>query len=850
MAAAPDWLTEDYIKQALKSHYKDSDLHIVRFEVNPALGPGENYGGVLTRVRVGFKLSQQPDEELKKNLIVKTAIDDDELTKELMEPYDIFNREMTLYEKVLPKLTELLKETDGFEPLFPTAIFVDRERSAIIFEDLSVANYVMADRVKRLDKEHVHLILRKLAKMHATSAVFNERNAGNLEKFDRGFFNRYTNAYSGYFVGGLLAAARWMSQEPECAPYAQKLFKLAPHYMDIGRECFAPLRDSVNVLAHGDVWTNNVMVKYDANTGHPVDILIIDFQYSFWGSPTIDLHHFFNTSLREPLRRKEQGNLLKYYHSIFTDTLRQLNYKQNPIPSLHEFQLQAEQKRFFAMHSAVVVQPVMISEDSTDACFNALMNDDERGTRFKNRLYNNPIVQQNLKALMPMFEQKGLLERMLFGSLTQNHSVMGEIRNGNHDNSDEFHPAPQWLTVSYVEDILRHCKKDENLNVTDLSVKPATAKGENYASIMTRIKVDYVRSGANVPETEFFIVKTTYENDPFISSIIAGYQASTTEMIMYDKVLPKMTALLDDTDQSEKIFAKTLHVDYEHSAIIFEDLAVSQYVIGDRLTGFDLEYTKLTLRKLAKMHAAAAVLNERQPGLLTKLDHGIFNRHSRGFSPMFESYMDMAAQFAGECPELGKDYEQKLRRLQKLVMEYTERVYDPQPDEFNTLTHGDLWVNNIMLRPQTEHNPLDMLLIDFQFSAWASPAVDLHYFFSTSLEPEVRIKHQDALIQYYHGVLVDTLRALDFAGYIPTLRQLWLQLEKGKFMAVTITLTSQAIMLNDQNDDADFNALMLDDERSRRFKKVTYNNKKLREILKHWLPIFNQCGLLDVQDSD
>jgi len=68
--------------------------------------------------------------------------------------------------------------------------------------------------------------------------------------------------------------------------------------------------------------------------------------------------------------------------------------------------------------------------------------------------------------------------------------------------------------------------------------------------------------------------------------------------------------------------------------------------------------------------------------------------------------------------------------------------------------------------------------------------------------------------------------------------------------AVTVSLTSQAIMLNDQTADADFNALMSNDERGRSFKKVTYNNKKLREILKYSLPIFNQCGLLDVQDSD
>ncbi|XP_016980506.2 uncharacterized protein LOC108045633 [Drosophila rhopaloa] len=408
MAAAPEWLTHEYLEHALRSHYKDDGLTITQLQINPALGPGENYGGVLTRTRVQFTLSNQ--ETHLQNLIVKTEIDDDELTQELMAPYDIYNREMTIYQEVLPKLKDLLNEIGDTERIFPTAIYVDRERMAIIFEDLSVQGYVMADRVRRLNEEHTHLILRKLAKLHAASAVLNERENGSLESYDRGFFNRYTNAYKGYFVGGLLAAARWMSQVPKMAHYAEKLFALAPHYMDIGRECFAPTAGQVNVFAHGDVWTNNVMFKYDTKTGRPVDVLLIDFQYSFWGSPCIDLHHFFNTSLKEPLRRDQQSGLFQFYHSIFSETLKKLDYRQNPIPSLHQFKQQVEQKRFFAMHSTVVVQPVMISQDPTDACFNALMNDDERGIRFKNRLYNNPTVQQNLHSLVPFFDEKGLLE--------------------------------------------------------------------------------------------------------------------------------------------------------------------------------------------------------------------------------------------------------------------------------------------------------------------------------------------------------------------------------------------------------------------------------------------------------
>ncbi|EDV91299.1 GH14835 [Drosophila grimshawi] len=404
--------------------------------------------------------------------------------------------------------------------------------------------------------------------------------------------------------------------------------------------------------------------------------------------------------------------------------------------------------------------------------------------------------------------------------------------NGNGESM--VHPAPSWLTESYVESILRRYKQDVTLAVRDLDITPATSKGENYASVMTRIKVEYV------------CVKTTYENDPFISNVLATYNTSITEMIMYDKILPELSRMLEDTDQSEKLFAKTLHVDDEHSAIIFEDLSVSNYVLGDRLTGFDLELTKLVLRKLAKMHATAAVYNELQPGFLTKLQHGIFNRHSRAFAPMFENLIGVAAQFAGQCPELGSVYEKKLKRLQKHVMEYTEMVYDPKPDEFNTLTHGDLWTNNIMLRPKTDQNEVDLLLIDFQFSAWASPAVDFYYFFSTSLQSQVRIDHHDALIQFYHRVLVDTLHILNFKGYIPTLRQLVLQLERGKFMAVTALLTCQAIMVNDNTDDADFNALMVDNERGRNFRRRMYNNKRIQEHVKHWLPVFDRCGLLDV----
>ncbi|KAM7361436.1 uncharacterized protein ACRADG_011917 [Cochliomyia hominivorax] len=407
----PQWLTKYYIEEVLKVYHTDVTLKVDKFDIKPAFGKGENYGGFLTKAYVLYNL-KNGEEQKENHFIIKTSFEENEFAKEKMAAYDIFNREMTLYEEVLPKLGDLLKEINDTDLLFPNVFHVDYKRQALIFEDLTVEGYVMADRIARLDMDHIKLVLRKLAKMHATSAVFNERSSESLEKYDRGFFNKYTDTYKTFFVNAFLYCARYLQKlnDENSRKYAQKIFTLAPHYMELGRRTFAPTPGHVNVLVHGDVWTNNVMFKYCPQTGRPIDVLIIDFQYTFWGSPTLDLHYFFNTSMKEPLRRYHLDELFQMYHGIFTDVLKKLNYKSNPIPSLKLFRLHAEQKRFFALHSGVVIQPFMLNSDNTDADYDSLMGEDERSMNFKRRVYDNPVVQDNLKYLLPMFDQRGLLE--------------------------------------------------------------------------------------------------------------------------------------------------------------------------------------------------------------------------------------------------------------------------------------------------------------------------------------------------------------------------------------------------------------------------------------------------------
>ncbi|XP_067646821.1 uncharacterized protein [Eurosta solidaginis] len=839
---APEWLTPSYLQEALRLHHKDPKLQLHSMHVQPATGKGENYGGVLTRIKAQYRLSQN-QQRVERSFIAKTSFEADPIASTIIAPYDIFNREMRIYEEVLPKLNDLLSEIDDPDQLFAKAIHVDYKRQLLIFEDLSARGYVIANRLHGLDMAHIKLILDKLAKMHATSAVLNERENGCLEIYDRGFFNRYTDNYSPYFVGTLIACSEFILKNmPESSYYGHKLKALAPHYMEIGKRCFSPTQGEVNVLAHGDVWVNNVMFKYDPKTSEPVDVLIIDFQYSFWGSPTIDLHHLFNTSLQEPLRLNKQDILFQYYHNIFSDILKRLNYRTHPVPTLKKFLQRVEQKRFFAFHSSCVIQPVMICEDTDDADFNTLMGEDERALKFKYNIYQNAQVQKNLKNLLPIFDNRGLLEINQIKAFTVRPLRHLHITDTMEPESS---PVTVWLNEEYVQKVFRKYKRDEGLKVLQLDLKPATAKGDNYVSILTRIKVKYQLSN-NKTESGSYIVKSSLDDGSFAAQIIQGYELCSTEMLMYGKILPKLSAMLKESGDYQKIFAETVHVDYEHSAILLEDLTAQGFVCRDRITGINELEVKLTLKNLAKMHAAGAVLNERMPGVLDKLNMGFFNRSTSGLAPYYEGLFEVCANFSGECETLGSYYKNKLLQLKPHVVEHCTRVFEPPQSYFQTLLHGDLWINNTLMRDSEGGELKDIVLIDFQFSCWSTPAVDLHYYFNTSLSNELRIDRQDELVKYYHDNLAETLLKLKYDGRIPTLHDICVQMEAGRFYAMSSTVVNQSVMLNEDTDDAEFESLVGSDERSCNFRRSCYTNKRVQDNIKTLLPYFDRKGLLDI----
>lgn len=69
--------------------------------------------------------------------------------------------------------------------------------------------------------------------------------------------------------------------------------------------------------------------------------------------------------------------------------------------------------------------------------------------------------------------------------------------------------ALTWIDTSYAQDLLQQAENDKTIKVCNVTVKPATVKGDNYMSDMQRVGVEFtrIRDGNEVQEKKSFIVK-------------------------------------------------------------------------------------------------------------------------------------------------------------------------------------------------------------------------------------------------------------------------------------------------------------------------------------------------------
>lgn len=314
------------------------------------------------------------------------------------------------------------------------------------------------------------------------------------------------------------------------------------------------------------------------------------------------------------------------------------------------------------------------------------------------------------------------------------YEINGELKNKiipleiEGDEEDLLKPdkIPVWLNNKFIQNILQKFCQKEDLKVKCLKIKQCGGNGDSYASLMFRIRTYLCDSTSpNTVQVRTLIVKTLPELGLALDKLGAdNYNVQNKEMEMYQKVLPAFKLALESIHENDDFYPAVLAVDKDLDVIVLEDLAEKHFVMADRIKGLDMDHTLLALRKLARMHAASAVVYKRDPSAFHHLDTGFFTRKTNAFHVMFETLCD--AMIEEVCNWDGYEhYAKKLVNVRKSLIKNAQKAFDCDEGDFHVLTHGDLWTNNLMYKYDDAGRPTDAVLLDFQFVSYGSPALDL-----------------------------------------------------------------------------------------------------------------------------
>lgn len=104
---------------------------------------------------------------------------------DLLSQMDVYDKELVMYETVLPRLRSALVRHAVDAELVANTIHVSHATKAIVFEDLALQGFRMPARSDGLDAEHARRALHKLAVFHAGCAHLHERDATVFQKHFR-----------------------------------------------------------------------------------------------------------------------------------------------------------------------------------------------------------------------------------------------------------------------------------------------------------------------------------------------------------------------------------------------------------------------------------------------------------------------------------------------------------------------------------------------------------------------------------------------------------------------------------------------------------------------------------------
>ncbi|KAL9698130.1 hypothetical protein quinque_001571 [Culex quinquefasciatus] len=392
------WINVEYFTKVLKAHFGE-EVKVLGYALEHGAPKGQNFMSSIIRAKVTYCSSGQNERNERSTIsvILKTGLESPDLAESVQYVFEV---EKDVYGTIMGKIRQLLESSGDCGTLFgPKLIYEDDD--ALVLEDLSEQGFKQPDRRSRLDLDHCKLLMLKLAKFHAATAVLSRKNRNLFELHMTSGFYDEQNPIRKYYQNCVKECTSLAATIPDLASYEEFFIDLECSVIE--RECSTYYRDedAFNVLNHGDLWLNNVLWKYDTE-GKVIDLSLIDYQECFFGSPGIDLNHFLYTSANNDVQRNGFDDLVQIYVTELRSSLRAFKYDAT-LPTLETIQHEMHKKRDHALVMTTCIVPALIIERTELATPENMLDDSEEALQARREVFTNPKFVEILKFLLPKF---------------------------------------------------------------------------------------------------------------------------------------------------------------------------------------------------------------------------------------------------------------------------------------------------------------------------------------------------------------------------------------------------------------------------------------------------------------
>lgn len=396
---SPEWLNRDLVESALRYGKGNPSLEVTNFQVILASGKGDNFASQIFRVKLEMKTDNASS--IKCSYLFKSLGEGDQAFYVLEN--GMWGREVVFYNEILPLMAPLL---DKEKPLTPRGFYFKSSEGLelIIMEDLMPDGFKLANRMMGMDLDHSLLVMKSLGRFHAASVVIAEQNPQIFDQFKVHLF--YTEHFRNLFSSLMRSLSLELEDWPKHKHLKTKLEKLSNRILELGSQVTQQKPGEFLVLNHGDIWTSNILFKYNNKLE---DLILIDFQLVYYGSPVIDMINFFNTSLQDEIREKKLDLLVETYHQSLVENLNKLGYTKSP-PTKDYFVQQFREKAI--INCFVTCSDFAIARAHPEDNFIFEDHAYKTGTFKRDKIFARETTVKEIKKRLTEFEVMGLFDQI------------------------------------------------------------------------------------------------------------------------------------------------------------------------------------------------------------------------------------------------------------------------------------------------------------------------------------------------------------------------------------------------------------------------------------------------------